>query len=266
MIQYALQDADGNELNLATSAEFSSIFKNSLTFDSEDFSWENKLAERSALPGAVKLGDTRLERRELVFNYTTAVGEDSDAYRQDENTLLLWLNKTEYLVDKSNSIQTRVVIVSHEPSYDSGGHKMSGEGQFVLLMLDPFWEDITATTDSESIAAATETDIALSNDGFLDVPPIFTLIASSAVTSIEISVVETNQGIEILDDLFGNPGFTQMDIDMKAGTVTIGELDRRNKITAGTGFFQFPVGSFTLRVETSAAVDLDTDWNERYYL
>jgi hypothetical protein len=265
MIQYALKDADGNELNLATDAEFDAIAQNSLTSTSDDFSWENRIVEKSYLSGSIKLGVSRLATRDLTFEYSRAVGEDEDAYRNDENTLMLWLNKVVYLVDKSNSLQVRVAVSSHTPSYESGAHKISGDGEFTFILLDPFWENVTADTHAESLSSGT-TNIALSNDGFLQVPAIFEMIATVAVTSIQLYVVETNEGIEILDDVFGNSGFTQMVLDCKEGTLTIEDLDRRNKITVGTGFFDFPVGSFTLRCVLSAALDISIDWNERTFI
>ena len=265
MIEYALKDIDDNEFNLNDNVVFGTVALNSLTSDVDPFVWENKIVEKSSLPGSVKLGKSRLQSRTLTFHYTRAVGSDSDAFREDENTLLMWLDKAVYLLDKTNLLQIPISAETHDILYDLGGHKISGGGTFTVFLLDPFWEAVTAQTDVTVVPAA-QTDIALDNDGFLKAPPVFTLVATAATNSVQLSVVETNEGLEILDSVFGTTGFTQMDIDCNAGTVLIGDLDRRNQITAGTGFFQFPVGSFTLRVTPAVQITVTTDWKERYYL
>ena len=265
MIQYALKDADGNTFNMSTDTGFDVVARNSLTSSVDNFAWDVRVAERSALEGDVKLGESRIRSREITFDYTRAVGEDSAAYIEDENTLLLWLNKTELLVDVTNNREIKCTVLSFESAYDDGGHKISGSGSFSLLLLNPFWEDISPQNITQTILVI-ETDIPVTNNGFLDVPFIITITATSACPFFQLSCVETNEGIEVADDIFGTAAFEEMVINMEEGTIVINDLDRRNKITPGTGFFRFPVGSSTLRVDTVTQFDIDVNWYERSFI
>jgi hypothetical protein len=267
MIEYALADIDGNELELTEELTFDTISKKSLTSDMDSFSWENRIVERSSLPGAIKLGNSRLENRSVRFSYTRAVGEDEASLRADENLFLQWLNKVVYLLDNTNLLRIKVAPESHDSAYDPGAHKISTEGEFTLRMLDPFWETITASSDITAAPGSGTTNVVLNNTGSLVVPPIITFTATTPEPSIQAFMVATDEGVEIKDDVFGTPGFDTLILDCVEGTLLLGELDRRNKITPGTGFFNLPLGSNTLRFILSVGLDeIKVEWRRRYYI
>ena len=60
MIEYALKDIDDNEYVLNDAAIVKPA-RGSLSIDSDNFSFQNKIVESSALHGAVKLGKTRID-------------------------------------------------------------------------------------------------------------------------------------------------------------------------------------------------------------
>lgn len=265
MIEYALQDIDGNEYELNNDAGIDTVAKNSLTSLSDDFVWDQRIEQRSFLHGAVKLGKDRIAARSITFDYTRAVGEDSSAYRLAENTLMLWLNKTVYLIDKTNNLRVKIAVKNHTPQYDEGGHKISGTGSFNIILLDPFWEATVQDTYNDTLSSG-ENSFTLNNEGYLTSPPTITLTAGSAVTEIEIYVDETRDGIEISEDLLGTPGFEVAIIDCKEGTYFIEDIDRRNKLTEGTGFFELPVGLSNIFVTLDAGLDIQIDWRKRYFI
>ena len=267
MIEYALKDIDDNEyiLNDATIAEPA---KGSLSFDSETFAFENKVVESSSLHGAVKLGKTRIMSREISLKFSRALGATvagAAAYRTAENALLAALHSAVYLVDKTHGMQTPIVISDYNLSYETGAHKLASENEIAIQLLKPFWEEIAASNESVDLTIDLN-EIAITNAGAVEVPPILTFTTVVPVTQIQIYIDETKEGIQIEDDLFGEIGYFTMIVDCKEGTLKIGTLDRVNSILAGTGFFRFPTGASTLIILPDGACHVEVDWYERYYL
>jgi hypothetical protein len=110
-------------------------------------------------------------------------------------------------------------------------------------------------------------NIQILNSGFRKAPPVITLTASAAVTSLQVYVDEIKEGIQIDDSIFGTPGYTEMIIDCEQGTLKIGDLDRSSSILPGTGFFNIPVGLSTLKIiATGGTVIADIDMKTRRYI
>lgn len=265
MIEYALKDENGNEV-LLNDATIVQPARGSLTYDRDSFAFENQIVPNSSLPGSVKLGKTRVQSREIGINFTRAVGEVLADYRLAENTLLEFLFRTTHLVDKTNAMDVPVVIKDYKLGYDRGAHKLSSDNEILLECLVPFWSKLTAKTYNEAITAPGE-EIAISNVGFAEVPPVITLNALIPVDEIQIYVKETKVGIQVNDDSFGTPGYDVLTIDCVNGLVTLsGILDRAFTILPGSGFFHIPVGSSTLVVRVSDDCTLNMTFNERFYV
>ena len=65
MRTYALTEEDGTILlNLNASGDDNPA-KGSFTLGSDQFTYENRIVENSGLPGAIKLGATRIESRDV---------------------------------------------------------------------------------------------------------------------------------------------------------------------------------------------------------
>ena len=267
MIEYALKDIDDNEYVLNDAAIVEPA-RGSLTIDSEGFAFENKVVESSSLHGAVKLGKTRIMSREIGLRFSRALGEAAvgvAAYRAAENALIAALYSAVYLVDKTHGMQTPIAISDYNLDYGPGAHKLSSDNEIAIQLLKPFWEETTASNEGVDLAIDLN-EIAITNAGSVEVPPVLTFTTVVPVTQIQIYVDETKEGIQIEDDLFGEVGYFTMIADCKEGTLAIGTLDRVNSILAGTGFFRFPVGASTLIILPDGACHVEIDWHERYYL
>lgn len=267
MIEYALKDIDDNEYVLNDAAIVEPA-KGSLSFENEKFAFENKIVESSALHGAVKLGKTRIESREISLRFSRGLGDTvagAAAFRTAENALLKAIFTAIYLVDKTHGMQVPIAISDYNLDYDKGAHKLSSDNEILIQLLKPFWEKTIATNESANLIIDLN-EIPINNAGAVEVPPILTLVASVPVSQVQIYVDETKEGIQLDDTLFGEPGYFTIIVDCREGTVKIGTLDRVNSILAGTGFFRLPVGISSLMILPTAACSISIDWHERYYL
>ncbi len=263
MIEYILQDEDGNQYELSGSG-IDRPAKGSVTFSDEQFNFESKTIENSALSGAVKLGKTRLASRFIGLRIERSHPVDSD-WRAAENEFIKWLEKTYYLIDSTNNRRLRANIEGISVTYSEGAHKLNSTTKANLKLLDPFWENTTQDDQDEELTV-TQNEIDINNQGVVIVYPILTFVAAAAVVSLKIVVEETQEGILIEDILFGTPDNLTMICDCKEGTLKIGNLDRSISIAAGTGYFSFPVGESTLFVTPDVGCDLNIKWRQRQYV
>jgi len=263
MIEYILQDINEIEYELSGDG-VSQPAKGSVTFENEEFLFESKNVENSSLPGAIKLGKTRLQSRTVALDITRSHSLDAD-WRAAENEFIKALNSAYYLIDNTNSRRVRVDIQSISINYNAGSHKLNSGTKAVLKLLDPFWENTLQDSQDETLTVTTN-EISIDNQGVLIVYPVLTFVAASAVTSLEIFVDETQEGILIEDVLFGTPGFLTMICDCGLGTLKIGDLDRSISIAGGTGYFPLPIGLSTLKVTPDVGCDLNIQWRQRQYV
>jgi hypothetical protein len=262
MIEYSLLDIDDNEMVL-NDATIVQPVRGSLTFKVDEFIFDSEIVESSALDGARKLGETRIQSRNITIEFSRAQKED---FQVDENTLIEFLIRSVLLVDNTNSLSMPIAVSRYRLGYDPGGHKLSSDNEIELVCLNPFWSAITATHYDKSIAIGTNT-LSITNLGFRKVPPLITLTASAALTSLQIYVDETKEGIQIDDSIFGTPGYETMIIDCINGTIMIGSLNRSESILPGTGYFTIPVGVSALKIiSTAVAADMDVDFNIRKHI
>jgi len=263
MIEYILQDINEVEYELSGSG-IDQPAKGSITFESEEFLFESKDIENSSLPGAVKLGKTRLQSRNVSIDLIRAHPDSAD-WRDAENELIKALNSAYYLIDNTNSRRVRVDIQSIDINYESGAHKKHSSTRARLKLLNPFWENTTQDSQDETLTVTTN-EISINNQGVLIVYPVLTFVAASAVASIEIFVDETQEGILIEDSIFGTTGFLTMVCDCEKGTLKIGDLDRSISIAGGTGYFPLPIGLSTLKVTPNVGCDLNIQFRQRQYV
>lgn len=263
MIEYALEDILENQYELSGSA-IAEPAKSSVTFPSDRFSFDSKIIENSALPGATKLGETRLKSSviRLAISRSFPLTED---YKAAENEFIKWLEKSIYLVDKTHNRRAYICVEDVSIKYDRGGHKLSSDITASVRLITPYWEDITQQSENESLSV-TVNEITITNNGFLPAYPILTFTTSVAVEQIEAFIEETKVGIKINDSIFGTSTYLTMILDCEKGTLKIGDLNRIASIANGTGFFKFPVGGSTLGITPSAACSVNIKWREREYV
>ena len=263
MIEYVLQDKNALEYELSGTG-ISEPAKSSITFPSDRFSFDSKIVENSALPGAIKLGETRLKSSiiRLAISRSFPLTEN---YKNEENEFIKWLEKSIYLIDKTNNRRTSINIEDINIKYDKGGHKLSSDITASVRLITPYWEDITQQDQDEPLSV-TVNDITIQNNGFLSAYPILTFTTLVAVSQIEAFIDETKIGIKINDSIFGTPTYLTMILDCEKGTLKIGDLNRVASIAGGTGFFNFPVGTSKLKITPNAACDVNIKWREREYV
>ena len=264
MIEYQLKDANDNTYSLNGTLVSGSL-KKSWTQESDVFDFDNKIVDRSFLPGASLIGEKRLMSREFSMTLTRAEATET-AYKAASNELLYWLGKTKYLVDVTNSLEIEITVNSMEIAYDKGALKYSSDDHFSFTALTPYWRELSDTSVNDTAVADTIKEQAVTNNGFLNAYPVITLVATIATDDVQIYMSGNNTGIQIQDSAFGTAGNLTMIIDCGQGTVTINDLDRNTNIVSGTGFFELPVGADTVNILSSETITYTIEWKERHFL
>jgi len=264
VIEYSLEDADGNSLALNGTGNGFTV-SGSWTQGSDDFDIETLVSERSVGPGAVQIGDPRVRSRSISM---MVVAADPDGVQEEVNTLLAFFQKTKYLVDDTDGQRLRVVPKGIGVEHAQGSLKLVSDVTLNFLAINPFWEATTETTLTGTIPADTLTGVAVSNGGFAKAPATITLeVSSVAVPSIQIYKDSNNEGILVEDDGFGVGGNDTLVIDNDEGTVMLGDADRNQNIADGTGFFCLEVGSDTLQfLVADNDVDYTITYRERFFI
>lgn len=262
MIEYALQDVDGNQFNLNDSMK-NNPAKGSLTFNSDSFSYDTNIVENTFLPGSVKIGNARLQNRSIEFTLNRAE-PNSDDYKQYVNELLQALSTVVYLIDVTNDRRIKVITESISINFDDGSLYHSGNEGFVLNCLNPYWEDNTEQTVSQSILANDSFQLAFNNDGYLEIFSSFRFTVTVATTLVRITI--GNQTISVQDSLFGTTGFEVMVINNDAGVTLVGNLNRTKSITEGTGFISIPTGAQEIELFSNQNADVTITYRRRYYV
>ena len=264
MIEYLLKDKDSNTYSLNGSL-VSVPLKATWSQGSDVFSYDNKIVERSFLPGALLVGEKRLMSRNFTMLLNSARPSDND-FQVDINELLMWLNKTKYLVDVTNNMQIEITVKEIEIEYDQGSLKHSSNNRFYFTALTPFWSSLTEDEVSGSAVSDVIKEINVSNDGYLKVHPVITLTAAIATDDVQLYINSSNTGIQIQDSLFGTSGNLVMEIDCEKGLVSIGDVNRNVSIVPGTGFFDLPIGSDVINLLSSESITYSIKWKKRYYI
>ena len=264
MIEYQLKDADGNTFDV-NGASVTMALKGSFSQGEDSFEFDNRIIEKSFLPGSSLIGEKRLKAKGFTLSFSYA-NPDSALFRAQLNTILLWIAKTVYVVDVTNDMQIEVTADTASLGYDRGSLKLSSENSVEFTSLTPYWEALTEESETGTVLADTITEIAVSNAGFLNAYPVITLVATIATPDVQIYITGDNTGIQIQDSSFGTAGNLTMVIDCKEGLVSINDDDRNVSIVSGTGFFPIPIGSDTINILSDEEITYTIEWFERYYI
>lgn len=265
MIEYQLKDADGNTYDLNGSAVTVEL-KKTWRQGGDSFGYDNKIVERSFLPGSVLIGEPRIMSRLFTLSVDKTAADSSD-WRDELNELLSFITKTRAIVDVTNDMEISVVPSSISVDSDRGSEKLFSENTFEFVALTPYWQGLTAVSYSGTIPADTLTGVAVTNGGFFTTGPVITFDTTAAVNSVQLYVESSQEGIQVDDVIFGTAGNLEMVIDNVAGLVSIGELNRNASVAEGTGFFLIPEGAQTIQVLVADEdVDYVISFFERFYI
>ena len=265
MIEYELKDKDDNTYSLNGSA-VSIDLKDTWTQGGDTFEYDNKILDKTFLPGSTLVGSSRLTGRSFTLEVTRTNSSSSD-YRTELNQLLEFISRTKYLVDITNNMEIEIVAEEASVEYQQGSLKHLSSNKFEFIALTPYWQDLTEDTVTGTASADTIAEVAVNNQGFLTSPPIITLETTAAVNSIQLYLSSSSVGIQVDDNLFGTSGNLTMIINCINGEVTIGTVNRNDSILEGTGFFGLIVGSDTLNIlAADEDVDYTIDFYKRYFV
>lgn len=225
------------------------------------------IIERSFTPGAVFNGERRFASNTL--NISLTITKDTDAaFRELVNDALYYASAAEYIEDTDNELRTRVEFINYKtnPSNTKGTVNRYETIDLSFKRLDSFWEDTVEQTQSSSGSDFTMT---INNSGYYDTPPVFEIATTSLCELIQIFITDPVRGIEIQDLVFGNN--TELDdyiINNVTGEALLGDdlLNRNDRIRGGSGFFDFPVGSFTLNLIFAVSVSVTVKWRRRFFI
>ena len=263
-ILYAFEDAEGNRY-LPNGVSISKIAQSTFGQNADSFSWENKIIDKSFLPGSKKLGTTRLKSDNISFSLTRA-NEESVDFRSALNDLLQAVQKTKYVINLTDETRAEVAPLSAVSTPNKGTEKNFASEEITFERLSP-WEDETPNSQDESLTGDSFNDIEINNAGALDAVPVFTFTSSVAIDDIQILIPDNSGSFQLLDPIFGTTGFEELVIDCEQGTAIIGNVDRANFIVAGTGFVQIPPGATQIvRIFVPEDCDVNISWRNRYYV
>jgi phage-related protein len=225
---------------------------------------EVDIIERSFQAGAEFPGVQRDESKEITYQYNLD-RQDESAYRARENELRMKFRQTRYIRDMLNNIETEVLLRENTIAYDDGGFNLGSLNTVTFIQLKPYWEDIEYSIEGDTGAISNET-ITIINDGYVETPPIITIQAIEAVTRFSIRLLQNNRGIVIYDLQFGTSGLNTYILDNGEGTVELNQIDRKNKVRAGTGPFNLLLGRNDIEITSMGQIIIQIKWKRRYYL
>lgn len=229
---------------------------------------EADIIERSFKAGADFPGIQRDESKEMTFQYSLNSREEQ-LYRDYENEIRKQLRKTRWIRDTINNIETEVILTEAVIAYDDGGFNLGSVINITFVQLKPYWQDIDPTIIRES--GISSQSILIENIRYIETPTIITLQALEPCP--KFSIINTSedpeldgQGIVVQDLQFGTIGLDTYIIDNGAGTSELNQADRKNKIRAGTGFFNLGVGRNRLDFVLAGQCGIRIEYKRRYYV
>jgi len=225
------------------------------------------IIEKSFTPGALFSGDRRAQSKNIGFSFL--IGKKTEAeYRQEYNDYVNYASRAEYIEDMDHDIRIKVEFLSHidRPTSETGTILGTGRVELSFKILTPFWEDLTEITNNVS---GTEFTTAINNSGAAETPAKFEIATTSLCDLIQIFITDPVRGIEIQDLAFGSDStLDDYIINNETGEALLGddEIDRTSRISNGSGFFDFPIGNFTLNFKFSVSVNVAIKYRRRYYI
>ncbi len=224
---------------------------------------EADLVERSFEAGSELPGIQRDESKEFVFQYDENHPTETE-FRDQMNEYLYYARNAVKIIDTVINREIPVVFIDNTISYDAGGFKNGAICQTTFQALLPYWRDVDYQIESDSGVSA-DTQI-ITNNGWVDAAPVFTITALEQITKFSIRNLTTGLGILIQDLQFGILGLNTYIIDMEEGTVELNGFSRESRIKGGTGFFKLPVGSSILEFTLNGQATIETKFKRRYYI
>lgn len=263
-IIYSIQNSNGDVLSL-NGDSCNCIEKGTTTLGSDRFDFDNKVEPKSGEDGSVKLGKARIKSRSIEVSFTIAYPTNQEL-RDVINEMMVYIRDMDFLVNNTDSLRIPASMVDYDVDYESGSYQLLANCSFTFEALSPYWEDLTETEQIETVNGGDINDIMIDTGSFLEVPPLISFTSALSCPSLQVYVLETKQGIEVTDTIFGTPGFEVMEINNEEGTLTLGTLDRSQNIATSTGFFKIPPGTSTLRVIPTEDLEVAISYRKRYFI
>lgn len=264
-VRYQFVDIDGLTFDIDSSAIENGLYEN-FYINNDNFQSDIKIIEKTFRDGGVFSGNIRLKSKEIEFSCFLIANNDI-AYRLQINQLLLWARKTILLKDLVNNIETVVLFDSSDIKYEDASELRAGKMTLVFKRLDPFWQTtLNKTYNISGSSAGNAGTISITNSGSMETQSIITIDSHELTTKILFHIPSSNEGIYIKDLQFGMTGLTQYIINNIDGTIKISNSKRNNMIQQGTGFFNFPVGTFDFDYNLNGDCDISIIFKERYYI
>lgn len=156
-VEFIFRDISGNDYSTNGSG-ISQLIAGSLTYNVDDYVWDNKLVDNTFLPGAVKLGNSRIKSRIVPFTCSFTFTTDS-AFRTAINAFLKAFNSVYYLIDNTNDLRVKVAPGHYSIQHEKGSFRRHGSITFELDFLNPYWEDLLEKSVTSHCPATAYTNI-----------------------------------------------------------------------------------------------------------
>lgn len=222
------------------------------------------LIERSFSDGGQVDGERRIQASTLELSVDINCDNDID-FRSAMNDLMYYCKNAQYIRDSELNTQTKIEMQTSSSEYDDGGMLRGSRLTVAFLQIDPYWEDVEYTSLDYSGASSYSESIV--NSGSLPASPVITITTAILNTAFLAYISENNEGIEVQDLSFGSTSVLLVyTVDCEQGIITLAGINRNNRIKGGTGFFKFPVGTFTLVIEALEDVSVNVKYKRRYFV
>jgi hypothetical protein len=265
MTRYQFVDINGITFDIDSSAIDNGL-ENNFYHNNDAFQSDIKIIEKTFRDGGVFSGNIRLKSKEIEFS-CFVISQTDPNYRIQINRLLFWARKTILLKDLVNAIETTVLYDGSDIKYEDASELRAGKVTLTFKRLDPFWQ--TSANKTYNISGSTSSSsgtISITNNGYIDTQSIITIDAHELTTKILFHIPSTNEGIYIKDLQFGLTGLTQYIINNIDGTIKLMGNKRNNMIQQGSGWFNFPVGTFDLDYNLNGDCDISIIFKERSFI
>lgn len=250
---------DKNQLQFDFDAKLGKVIK--VSVENREIDLDN--IQKSFLAGSVVKGEKRIASNDLILEFDINA-KDDDTFRPILNELLFAARNAVFLLDTENDIRTKITLSAIEIPWDAGSRLRGTSGALTFIQETPYWEDIPQIELNES---GSSISTVIDNTGFLETPAVFTLVTTVATAGFEIFITETAAGVEIQDLSFGvDPELLTYILNNETGESLLGGINRNDRIRGGSGFFQFPVGVFTLNIESDQSLDVNIKYRRRFWV
>lgn len=260
MAMFWLQDEDGNILNLDDNIQKVTLGATKRNYSLVDFAGANG--------GYIKGFGSASSKKFVVSRREKIESGDKSFFNSRRDDILAFMNIPRwkklyfYVRNGEDSATYRTEVFCNQ----IGSEKfeflhITDAKEFELISPSGLFENIVETTDSQSIIGGVNTSVSITNTGTWECPAQLIYTPSSNASIIQFQIAD-EFGVR-LEKLYFNSG-SEVIYDTKDNSLSIGgqKVQTSQYLTDG-GTFNFPIGSFVLKVFSDVSGTFEYIYTER---